>query len=90
LAASKAPEALFDLDTEQSVTTIHNCHLTPTFNLLEEDDNSEGSAPAANPRPATPPRKNTNKEAARNENLSSMASPPHYEEVGVMHAADGG
>ncbi len=39
-AGSKAPEALFDLDAKQSITTIHNRHLTPTFNLLEEDDNS--------------------------------------------------
>jgi hypothetical protein len=84
-AVTRAPEALFDLDAKQSIKTIHNHHLTPTFNLLEEDDKSEGSAPTANPQPATPPRKNPNKEATRNENLSSKTSPQQDEEVGVMH-----
>jgi hypothetical protein len=50
-AANKAPEALFDLDAEQSIPTIHNCHLVPTFNLDNGDDDSEGLAPAANNSP---------------------------------------
>ena len=50
-AANKAPKALFDLDAEQSIKTIHNRHLTPIFKLDDEDDDSEGSSPAANPRP---------------------------------------
>jgi hypothetical protein len=49
LAVTRAPEALFNLDAKQSIKTIHNHHLTPTINLLEENDKSEGSAPAANP-----------------------------------------
>jgi hypothetical protein len=88
-AVTRAPEALFDLDAKQSVKTIHNHHLTPTYNLLEEDDKSEGSAPAANPRPGMPPRKNPNKEATSNESSSSKASPLQDKEVGVMHAVDG-
>ena len=89
--ASKAPEALFDLDAEQSIKTIHNCHLTPTFNLLEDDnDESEGSSSAANPRPATPPRKSNNLEATSAEHSYSRSSPPNEEDVGVMRAADGG
>jgi hypothetical protein len=89
--ASKAPEALFDLDAEQSIKTIHNRHLTPTFNLLEDDDDeSEGLASAANPRPATPPRKSNNTEATSTEYSYSKASPPNDEDVGDKRAAGGG
>ena len=89
-AANKAPEALFDLDAEQSVTTIHNRHLAPTFNLDYDDDDSEGLAPAANPRPATPPRSKLHTEAASDGSSKDKASPPQDEEVGVMRAAGGG
>ncbi len=89
-AATKAPKALFDLDAKQSAKTIHNCHLLPTFTLENEDDDSEGAAPAATPSPATLPRKKSDKEATSNENLSTMASPPSEEVVGVMCAASGG
>ncbi len=79
-AADKNPEKLFDLDADAlSFVTVHNRHLQPTFNLDEgeEDDESEGSAPAANPSPATPPRKNPNKEATRtDEPLAATTSPP--------------
>lgn len=89
-AANKAPEDLFDLDAEQSITTIHNRHLTPTFNLDEEDDDSEGLAPAANPRPATPPRSKLHTDAASDKSSKDKASPPQDEEVGVLRAAGGG
>jgi hypothetical protein len=89
-AANKAPEDLFDLVAEQSVTTIHNRHLTPTFNLDEEDDDSEGLAPAANPRPAMPPRSKLHTDAASDKSSKDKASPPQDEEVGVLRAAGGG
>jgi hypothetical protein len=89
-AANKAPEALFDLDAEQSVTTIHNRHLTPTFNLDNDDDDSEGLAPAANPRPATPPHRKLHTDAASDKSSKDKASPPQDEEVGVLRAAGGG
>jgi hypothetical protein len=89
-AKNKAPEDLFDLDAEQSIKTIHNRHLTPTFTLEDDDDDSEGSAPAANPRPATPPRKSTDKEATSKKNSSNKASPPQDEDIGAMRAAGGG
>ena len=87
--SNKGPEALFDLDTEQSVKTIHNRHPTPTFTVLEEDDDSEALPPTANPSPATHPRKNPNKDTTSNETLFSMASPLQEEVVGEMRAADG-
>jgi len=89
-AANKAPEALFDLDVEQSVTTIHNCHLAPTFNLDNDDDDSEGLAPAANPRLATPPHSKLHTEAANDKSSKDKASPPQDEEVAVLCAVGGG
>jgi hypothetical protein len=89
-ATNKAPEELFDLDAEQSITTIHNRHLKPTFTLEDDDDDSEGSAPAAIPRPATPPRKSTDKEATSKKTSSNKASPPQDEDIGAMRAAGGG
>ena len=94
-AADKNPEKLFDLDADAlSFATVHNRHLQPTFNLDkdDEDNESEGLAPAANPSPATPPRKNPNQEATRtNEPLAATASPPSEEVVeGVPRAAAGG
>ena len=89
-AANKAPEALFDLDAEQSITTIHNHHLVPTFNLDDDDDSEGRLAPAANPRPATPPRSKLHTEAASDGSSKDKASPPQDEEVGVMRAAGGG
>ena len=93
--ANKSPEKLFDLDADAlSFATVHNRHLQPTFNLDEgeEDNESEGSASAANPSPATPPRKNPNQEATRtNEPLAATASPPSEEVVeGDVRAAAGG
>jgi hypothetical protein len=41
-AMNKAPKELFDLDAEQSIKTIHNRHLKPTFTLEDDDDDSEG------------------------------------------------
>ena len=47
-AADKNPEALFDLDADAlSYATIHNRHLKPTYNVDDEDDESEALAPAA-------------------------------------------
>jgi len=92
-AADKKPEELFDLDADAlSFVTVHNRHLQPTFKLDEEDGESEGTAPAANPSPATPPRKNPNKEAtSTNEYPSVTASTPSEEAVvGDTCAADGG
>jgi len=61
--ADKNPEALFDLDADAlSYTTIHNRHLKPTYNVDDEDDESESLAPAANTSPATPPHKNPDNE----------------------------
>jgi hypothetical protein len=85
-----APEAFFDLDAEQSIKTIHNRHLAPIFKLDDNDDNSEGSAPTANPRPVTPPRSKLHTEAASNKSSNDKASPPQDEEVGVMMRAAGG
>ncbi len=87
-AATKAPKALFNLHVKNNVKTIHNRHLKPTL-TLEDNDKSEGLAPAANPRPATLPRINPNKEATSNKGLSTMAPPPQDENVGVMCAAGG-
>jgi hypothetical protein len=94
-AADKNPEKLFDLDADAlSFATVHNRHLQPTFNLDkgDEDNKSEGSAPAANPSPATPPRKNPNQEAPRtDEPLAATASPPSEEVVeGDLCVAAGG
>ena len=93
-AANKNPEKLFDLDANAlSFAIVHNCHLQPTFNRDEgeEDNKSEGSAPAANPSPATPPRKNPNHEATKtNEPLAATASPPSEEVVeGDLRVAAG-
>ena len=65
LMANKDPEALFDLDANNSAKTIHNRHLKPTIVTLEEDedDKSEAAAPSATTRSATPPCKNPNKDA---------------------------
>ena len=92
--ADKNPEKLFDLDTNAlSFATVHNRYLQPTFNLDkgEEDNESEGLSPAANPSPATPPRKNPNQEATRtDEPLAATASPLSEEVVeGDVHAAAG-
>jgi hypothetical protein len=93
-AADKKPEALIDLDADAlSFATVHNRHTKPTFNLDkdEEDNGSEGLAPAANPSPATPPRINPNKEATRTkESPSATASPPSKEVVEDVRAVDGG
>ena len=92
-AADKKPEELFDLDADAlSFATVHNRHLQPTFKLDEEDGESEGMALAANPSPATPPRKIPNKEAtSTNEYPSVTASTPSEEAVvGDTCAADGG
>ncbi len=92
-AADKKPEALFDLNADAlSFATIHNCHLKPTFNVDSEDSESEGTAPAANPSPATPPRKIPDKEATRtNESPSATVSTPSEEApVGDVCAANGG
>ena len=94
-AANKNPENLFDLDDDAlSFATVHNRHLQPMYNLDEdkEDDESEGLAPAANPSPATPPRKNPNQEATRtNKALSATASLPSEEvEERDMRAAGSG
>jgi len=45
--ANKDPEALFGLDANNSIKTIHNRHFKPTFVTLEEDedDKSEAAAP---------------------------------------------
>jgi hypothetical protein len=88
-AATKPPKVLFNLGTENSVKTIHNGHLKPTFTSGNDDDNSEGLAPAANPRPAISPHKNPDKEATCTKGLSTMASPPQDEDDRVMHAAGG-
>ena len=52
LMANKDPEALFDLDANNSAKTIHNRHLKPTFVTLEEDedDTNEAAAPSATAR----------------------------------------
>jgi hypothetical protein len=89
-AATKAPKVLFNLDAENSFKTIYNHHLKPTFTSRDDDDKTERLAPAANPTPATPSRKNPDKEAMSTKGLSTMASPPQDEEVGVMHAVGGG
>jgi len=92
--ADKNPEKLFDLDTNAlSFATVHNCYLQPTFNLDEgeEDNESEGLSPAANPSLATPLRKNPNQEATRtDEPLAATASPLSEEVVeGDVRAAAG-
>ena len=83
--ADKNPEKLFDLDADAlSFATVHNRHLQPTFKLDEgeEDDESEGLPPAANPSPAMPPCKNPNQEDTRtDEPLAATASPPSEEVV---------
>ena len=93
--ADKNPEKLFDLDANAlSFAIVHNRHFQPTFNLNkgDEDSKSEGLAPAANPNPATPPRKNPNQEATRtDEPLAATASPPSEEVVeGDLHVVAGG
>ena len=61
--ADKTPEALFDLDADAlRYTTIHNRHLKPTYNVDDEDDESEALVPAAKASLATPPRNNPDKE----------------------------
>ncbi len=91
-AADKKQEVLFDLDADAlSFATVHNRHLQLMFNLDKEDSKSEGSAPAANPSPATQPCVNPNKETTRTkESPSATASPPSEEAVGDARAADGG
>ncbi len=94
-AADKNPEKLFDLDADAlSFATVHNRHLHPTFkaNEGEEDDKSEGLAPAANPSPATPPCKNPTQKATRaNEPSPARTFPPsEEEEEGDARAAGGG
>ncbi len=89
--ANKDPEALFDLDANNSIKLIHNWHLKPTFTLkMDKDDESEAAAPAATARSATLPRKNPNKEAMSINDSVAEASPPQDEEVGDKHAAGGG
>ncbi len=64
--ANKDPDALFDLDANNSIKTMHNL-LKLTFVTLEEDedDKSEAAAPAATARSAMLPRKNPNKSVQR-------------------------
>jgi len=94
--ANKKLEKLFDLEDDAlSFTTVHNRHLQPTYTNLDEDkedDDSEGSAPAANPSPATPPRKNPNQEVTRTNKASSATASLPSEEVeeGDVRAAGGG
>jgi hypothetical protein len=87
---NKAPEVLFDLDSKNSVKTIHNCHLQPTITPQDENDDSEVMAPAATASPATPPHKNSAKDATNNIDLSIMVPPSQDKEVGEMRAAGGG
>jgi hypothetical protein len=89
---NRAPEALFDLDATQSVKTIHNRHLKPSFiPEVDEDDESEAEASAANASSATLPRKITNKEVPRNTTASAAtASPLQDEVVGETRAASSG
>jgi hypothetical protein len=89
---NRAPEALFDLDATQSIKTIHNRHLKPSFiPEVGEDDESEAEASAANASSATPPRKITNKEVPRNTTASAAtASPLQDEVVGKTRAASSG
>jgi hypothetical protein len=91
-ATSRAPEALFNLDAAQSVTTIHNRHQKPSFILeVDDDDDSEVPASAADTSKATPPRKNPNKEATRiMKALEARVSPPQEEVVEGTCAASGG
>ncbi len=89
-ATNKAPEALFDLDAENSVKTIHNPHLQPTITLQVENNDSEVMAPAATASPAMPPRKNSAKDAMSNIDLSIMVLPSQDKEVGEMHMVGGG
>ncbi len=87
---NKAPEALFNIDTKNSIKTIHNHHLKPTFTLEVDDHDSEVMAPAAIPSPATPPHKNSAKEATSNNDLlPTTAPPPQDKEVGETRVAGG-
>ena len=91
--ANKDPEALFNLDANNSDKVIHNRHLKPTFVTLEEeeDDESEAAAPTVTTRSATPPHKNPNKEAPSANDSVAEASPTHQdEEVGDKRVAGGG
>jgi hypothetical protein len=88
--ANKDPEALFDLDANNSVKTIHNWHLKPTFTLEVDKDKSEAAAPAVNARSTMPPRKNPNKEAMSINDSVAETSPPQDEEVGDTRVVGGG
>jgi hypothetical protein len=89
--SNKDPEALFDLDANNSIKMIHNWHLKPTFTLeVDKDDKSEAAAPAATARSTTPPRKNPNMEATSINDSVSEALPPQDEEVGDTGAVGGG
>ena len=92
ITADKNPEALFDLDADAlSYATIHNRHLKPTYNVDNEDDESEALAPTANASPATPPRKNPDKETPENnDSMDDRDSPLSEEAVGDACAAVGG
>jgi hypothetical protein len=89
-ATNKAPQALFDLAAKKSVKTIHNCHLQPTITLKDENEDSEVMAPAATASPATPPCKNSAKDATSNIDSSIMVSPSQDKKVAEMQAAHGG
>jgi hypothetical protein len=88
----KKQEPLFDLDADAlSFTTVHNRHLQPTFNVDDDDGKSEGTPPAANPSPATPPHKNPDKEATRTHKSPSatVSTPSEEAPVGDACAANG-
>jgi hypothetical protein len=90
-ATNKALKALFNIDAKNSVKTIHNRHLKPTFTLKVEDNVSEVMAPAAIPSPAAPPRKNSAKDATSNNDLLHTMAPSLQEkDLGEMHVAGGG
>jgi len=79
------PEALFDLDANNSVKTIHNPHLKPTFVTLEEDEDneSEAAAPETTARSTTPPCKNPNKDAPSANELVAEASLHRMRKLGT-------
>jgi hypothetical protein len=68
-AVTKAPKVLFDLDAENSVKTIHSCHLKPTFTLGDDDNKSKRLAPAVNARPVMPPRKKNQQGSHKHQGL---------------------
>jgi hypothetical protein len=90
--ADKNPEALFDLDADAlSYATIHNRHLKPTYNVDNEDDESEALPPPAKASPATLPRNNPDKETPENnDSMDDRDSPLSEEAVGDACTVVGG